>query len=107
MTNIRYRKEEDIPFNVKYFTDKILRDPEMWRCNDLGFLQSFIDKIQNDQVHSPPSVASRQCAPEAHISDQWAHRLSKNFVQGMYIRAIFLQNDCDPENLPIVVFTNP
>jgi hypothetical protein len=44
--------------------------------------------------------------PEAHISDQWAHRLSKNFVQGVYSRAIFSQSDCDPEHLPIVVVTN-
>jgi hypothetical protein len=63
----------------------------MWRQDGLGFLRSFIDKIQNDQVHFlPPSVASRQCAPEAHISDQWAHdHLSKNFVQGVYSQAIF------------------
>jgi hypothetical protein len=63
-----------------------------------------MDKIQDDQAHS---MASHQCAPEAHISDQWAHRLSKNFVQGVHSQAIFLQNDFDLEHLPIVVVTNP
>jgi hypothetical protein len=99
-------KRNTFLLNVKHFTDKILRNPEMWRRDDLGFLRSFVDKIRNDQVHFPPSVASRQCAPEAHISDKWAHRLSKHFVQGVYSRAIFSQNDCDPEHLPIVVVTN-
>jgi hypothetical protein len=54
----------------------------MWRRNDLGFPPKFVYKIQNDQVHFPPSVVSRQCDQEAHISDQWAHTASQKICSG-------------------------
>jgi hypothetical protein len=78
----------------------------MWIRDHLGFLRKFVDNIKNDTVHVPPSVASRQYAPEAHILDRWAQCFSKNFVQGVYSRSIFSQHDCDPKHLPIVVVTN-
>ena len=82
-------KRKTFLLNVKHFTDKILREPDIWMQEDLGFLRKFIDSIKNDPVHFPPSMASHQYAPEAHILDWWAHCLSKNFVQGVYSRSIF------------------
>ena len=99
-------KRKTFLLSVKHFTDKILREPDIWMRDDLGFLRKFVDSIKNDPVHFPPSVASRQYAPEAHILDRWAQCLSKNFVQGVYSRSIFSQHDCDPEHLPIVVVMN-
>jgi hypothetical protein len=99
-------KRKTFLLNVEHFTDKILREPDMWIQDDLGFLYKFIDSIKNDPVHFPPSMASRQYASEAHILDGLAPSLSKNFVQGVYNRSTFLQHDCNPMHLPIVVVTN-
>ena len=60
-------KRKTFLLNVKTFTEKILREPDMWIRDDLGFLRNFVDNIKSDPVHFPPSVASHQYAPEAHI----------------------------------------
>ena len=82
-------KRKTFLLNVKQFCRQVLREPDIWMRDDLGFLCKFVDSIKNDPVHFPPSMASHQYALEAHILDQWAQCLSKNFVQGVYSHSIF------------------
>jgi hypothetical protein len=49
-------KRKTFLLSVKHFTDKILREPDIWMRDDLGFLRKFVDSIKNDPVHFPPSV---------------------------------------------------